>query len=40
MGMTGNVAMVFHTKILLPSPFICYSMMENHLQKSKRPQSH
>ncbi len=36
LGVTGNVSMVFHTKLLLQSPFIWYSMMENHFTEVKK----
>jgi len=36
MGVTGNVSLVFHTKLLLQSPLICYTMMENNFTDVKK----
>jgi len=36
MGVTGNVSMVFHIKLLLQLPLICYCMMENHFTDVKK----
>jgi len=36
MGVTGNVSMVFHTKLLFQSPLIFYCMMENHFIEVKK----
>jgi len=36
MGVTGDVSLVFHTKLLLQSPLICYCMLENYFTEVKK----
>jgi len=36
LGVTGDVSLVFNTKLLLKSPFICYCMMENNFTEVKK----
>jgi len=39
MGATGDVSLVFHTKLLLQSPLICYCVVENHFTEVKKDQN-
>jgi len=35
MGVTGDGSLVFHTKLLLQSPLICYCMTNNNFTEVK-----